>query len=127
MVNREVDNLNRRPLKRAREAEDSSRQQKCLNSNNNLYQDETNRLVNVVVKQNPVSIGLKLSCDEDDEHKSSITSANGSTMPYLPTIFSLNDNLRNEIDQQKEELDHYIRAQVLITCIVFHFAILALK
>lgn len=111
MVNGQVYAGNR-PIKRPREAEDSFRKQKhqmCLNSDN-FYQDENNRSTNYIIKQNPVSTGLKLSCD-DDEHKSSVTSASGSTMQNLPAIFSLGDNVRSEIDRQKVEFDHYIRIQ----------------
>ncbi|MCL7051270.1 hypothetical protein MKW94_007464 [Papaver nudicaule] len=111
MVNGQVYAGNR-PVKRARETEDSFRMQKqqmCLNRNN-FYQDENNRSMNFIVKQNPVSTGLKLSCD-DDEHKSSVTSASGSTVQNLPAIFSLGENMRSEIDRQTVEFDRYIRVQ----------------
>ncbi|KAI3979183.1 hypothetical protein MKX01_017008 [Papaver californicum] len=94
------------------EAEDSFRKQKhqmCMYTDN-FYQDENNRSTNFIVKQNHVSIGMKLSCD-DDEHKSSVTSASGSTIQNLLAIFSIGDNARSEIDRQKVELDHYIRIQ----------------
>ncbi|OVA20742.1 zinc finger protein [Macleaya cordata] len=100
-----------RPIKRVREAEDTSRQQThkiCLNSN--CYSDQTDRSASFVIKPYPVSIGLRLSND-DEGGNSSVTSASGRTTAALPAMLSLGDNLRNEIDRQKEEFDRFIRVQ----------------
>ncbi|KAG7588148.1 hypothetical protein ISN44_As07g004940 [Arabidopsis suecica] len=94
--------------KRGRETEinnNMQRQQKLqisLNynyNNNTVVQDE-------VQKQNLVSTGLRLSYD-DDERNSSVTSANGSIK--TPVFQSLGDNIRLDLDRQKEELDQFIK------------------
>lgn len=102
------------PIKRSREAESFSRHQKLHISlnNNNLCHDEAGQSGSIL-NPNPVSTGLKLSYEED-EHNSSITSASDSMTAALPVISSLGDNLKSEIDRQKEEFDHYIRVQVII-------------
>lgn len=109
------DNLSpmiRHNSKRGRETEINNniqRQQKLqisLNynyNNNNVIQDE-------VPKQNLVSTGLTLSYD-DDERNSSVTSANGSIT--TPGFQSLSDNIRVDLDRQKEELDQFIKYRVL--------------
>lgn len=97
-----------RPNKWSREPEDIAIQQKLQISLNNYYLDETDRSGSIL-NPNAVSTGLRLSYD-DDEHNSSVTTASGS-MPSLPIIMSLGDNLRTEIERQKEEFDHYIRVQ----------------
>lgn len=99
------------PIKRSREAESFSRHQKLHISlnNNNLCHDEAGQSGSIL-NPNPVSTGLKLSYEED-EHNSSITSASDSMTAALPVISSLGDNLKSEIDRQKEEFDHYIRVQ----------------
>jgi len=84
-------------------------QQKIQISLNNFYQGETDSSASIP-NPNAVSTGLRLSYD-DDEHNSSVTTASGR-MPSLPVIMSLGDNLRTEIERQKEEFDHYIRIQV---------------
>jgi len=106
--NNNISSLNR-ANKRSRESEDIAMQQKLQISLNNFYQDETDRSASIP-NPNAVSTGLRLSYD-DDEHNSSVTTASGS-MPSLPVIMSLGDNLRTEIERQKEEFDHYIRVQV---------------
>ncbi|KAF4346171.1 hypothetical protein G4B88_002275 [Cannabis sativa] len=58
----------------------------------------------------PVSTGLKLSYEEE-EHNSSVTSASENLKAVLPVISSVNDNLKVEIDRQKEEFDQFIKAQ----------------
>ncbi|KAK9119740.1 hypothetical protein Scep_017833 [Stephania cephalantha] len=98
-----------RPSKRGREAEDASRLHKLqISLNNNLYQEADQSAI--IPNVNPVSTGLRLSYD-DDEHHSSVTSASGSMATALPVILSLGDNLKTEIERQKEEFDHYIRVQ----------------
>ncbi|XXG84014.1 hypothetical protein AAC387_Pa10g1631 [Persea americana] len=97
-----------RPMKRGRETEDIMRQHKLQISLNNFYQDEADRSASI---PNPtaVSTGLRLSYD-DDELNSSVTSASGNKAT-LPVMLSLGDNVKFEIDRQKEEFDHYIRLQ----------------
>lgn len=99
------------PIKRAREAESISRQQqkRLLSLNNNFSQDKAGHSGSIL-NPNPVSTGLKLSYEED-EHNSSVTSASESMTGVLPAILSLGDNLKIEIDRQKEEFDRYIRLQ----------------
>lgn len=100
-----------RPIKRGRETEPASGQQKFqISTSNNVFQYETG-LSGRILNQNPVSMGLRLSY-EDDEHNSSVTSASEGMKAFLPGIFSLSDNLKIEIDRQGEEMDRYIRLQV---------------
>lgn len=96
------------PIKRSREAEDFARAHKLQISLSSPVQDEVD-LSASIPNPNVVSTGLRLSLD-DDEHNPSVASACGS-MPSLPIMMSLGDNLRTEIDRQREEFDHYIRIQ----------------
>ncbi|KAH7658918.1 E3 ubiquitin-protein ligase BOI-like protein [Dioscorea alata] len=96
------------PIKRSREAEDFARAHMLQISLSSSVQDELD-LSASIPNPNVVSTGLRLSLD-DDEHNSSVTTASGS-MPSLPIMMSLGDNLRIEIDRQREEFDHYIRIQ----------------
>ncbi|GAB4839769.1 hypothetical protein Ancab_020479 [Ancistrocladus abbreviatus] len=99
-----------RPNKRGREAEDLSRQQKLqISLNYNICQDEVDRSASIP-NQNPVSTGLRLSYD-DDERNSSVTSASGSMTAAPSILLSLGDNIRTELEQQKEEFDQYIKIQ----------------
>ena len=101
-----------RPSKRGREAEDLSRQQKLqISLNYNLCQDEVDRSGSIP-NQNPVSTGLRLSYD-DDEHNSSVTSASGSMTASPSVLLSLGDDIRSELERQKEEFDQFIKVQVL--------------
>ncbi|KAJ7956228.1 E3 ubiquitin-protein ligase BOI-like [Quillaja saponaria] len=98
------------PVKRVMQSGSVSRQQKHLITlNSKSFQDETGQS-GCILNLNPVSTGLRLSYEED-EHNSSVTSANGSIKAALPIISSLGDNLKFEIDQQKEQLDCYLRLQ----------------
>ncbi|KAK9278144.1 hypothetical protein L1049_027703 [Liquidambar formosana] len=92
-----------RPIKRGRQVESVSRQQKLHTSLNNFCQDEAGQSGSIL-NPNPVSTGLRLSYEED-EHNSSVTSASESMTGALPV------NLKSEIDRQKGEFDHYIRVQ----------------
>lgn len=96
------------PNKRSRDADVIGRSHKLQISLNNLCQDEVDCTASIP-NTNPVSTGLRLSYD-DDEHNSSITSASGN-LSSLPVTMFLDDNLRSEIDRQKEEFDNYIRIQ----------------
>ncbi|CAK9182759.1 unnamed protein product [Ilex paraguariensis] len=99
-----------RPNKRGRGEEDISRQRKLqISLNHNVYHDEADPSANIP-NQNPVSTGLRLSYD-DDEHNSSVTSASGSMMARSSVILSLSDNIRTELDRQKEEFVQYIKTQ----------------
>ncbi|KAK9277304.1 hypothetical protein L1049_006844 [Liquidambar formosana] len=99
-----------RPNKRIREADDISRQQKLqISLNYNICQDEADRSTSIP-NQNLVSTGLRLSYD-DDERNSSVTSASGSMTAAPSIILSLGDNIRNELDRQKDEFDQYIKIQ----------------
>ncbi|PIN09770.1 putative E3 ubiquitin ligase [Handroanthus impetiginosus] len=75
--------------------------------NNKICQDEVD-LKAKISNQNPVSTGLRLSYD-DDERNSSITS--GSMKAASSVLPSLSDEIRREVDQQKEELDNFLRSQ----------------
>lgn len=96
------------PNKRSREADDVSRQQMLQFSLGNFFQSEAGQSA-VIPKATGVSTGLRLSYD-DDEHHSTITSASGS-MSSLPVMMSLSDNLKAEIDRQREEFDRYLKVQ----------------
>ncbi|WCJ38470.1 SBP (S-ribonuclease binding protein) family protein [Euphorbia peplus] len=98
-----------RPHKRGREAEDFNRQQKLQISLNYNIQDEADRSASIP-NPNAVSTGLRLSYD-DDERNSSVTSASGSMTVAPSIILSLGDNIRSELDRQKEEFDQYIKIQ----------------
>ncbi|XP_021692518.1 BOI-related E3 ubiquitin-protein ligase 1 isoform X2 [Hevea brasiliensis] len=98
------------PNKRGKETEDFSRQQKLqISLNYNICQDEADRSASIP-NPNPVSTGLRLSYD-DDERNSSVTSASGSMTVAPSIILSLGDNIRTELDRQKEEFDQYIKIQ----------------
>lgn len=98
-----------RPSKRGREAENMSMQLKLQNSlSYNVFLDEADRLGGIP-NQTRVSTGLKLSYD-DDERNSSVTSSSSSMIAKPPFIMSLGDNIKTELDWQKE-LDQYIKTQ----------------
>ncbi|KAF7829346.1 E3 ubiquitin-protein ligase BOI [Senna tora] len=101
-----------RPNKRSREMEDISKQQRLqISLNYNVCQDEPDRSASIPnPNPNPVSTGLRLAYD-DDERNSSVTSASGSMTGAPSIILSLGDNIRTELDRQKEELDQYIKLQ----------------
>lgn len=99
-----------RPNKRSRELDDISRQQKLqISLNYNVCQDEADRSTSIP-NPHPVSTGLRLSYD-DDERNSSVTSASGSMTAAPSIIYSLGDNVRTELDRQKEEFDQYMKIQ----------------
>ncbi|PON82560.1 hypothetical protein TorRG33x02_216450 [Trema orientale] len=79
---------------------------KCKRSNCSTEADRSASIPN----PNPVSTGLRLSYD-DDERNSSVTSASGSMTGAPSIIYSLGDNVRTELDRQKEEFDQYLRIQ----------------
>lgn len=98
-----------RPNKRVREVEDISRQQKLqISLNYNPCKDEAD--CSTGIPQNIVSTGLRLSYD-DDERNSAVTSASGSMTVAPSIILSLSDNMRSELDRQKEDFDQYLKVQ----------------
>ncbi|XP_059641827.1 E3 ubiquitin-protein ligase BOI-like [Cornus florida] len=97
-------------LKRGREPEPLSRRQKVqISFNNKFYKDEAAH-TGSILNSNPVSTGLKLSYEED-ERNSTVTSTDESMKGVLPGTLSHGNILKIEIDQQKEDFDHYIRVQ----------------
>ena len=107
--------LFRSPNKRFREGEDIIGRKNLQIALNTVSREESDRLTSVA-KPNPVSTGLRLSYD-DDERNSTVTSANGG-LPSLPVVTFLGENLKNEFESQTEELDRYLRVQVLIFVIL---------
>lgn len=103
------------PAKRVNETESISGQKKHqLSSSNNFSQYDACKS-GIILNPNHVSIGLKLSCEED-EHNSSVTCTSESNTATLPVTLSLGDDLKAEINLQKGDLDQYIRLQVIISC-----------
>lgn len=99
-----------RPMKRAREGEAIVTQQKVhMSLNNNVWQDEAGN--RTLLNPNPVSTGLRLSCDED-EPGSSISSASENMRKVLPSALSLGNTVKMEMDRQTEEFGRYIKLQV---------------
>ncbi|XP_059656139.1 E3 ubiquitin-protein ligase BOI-like [Cornus florida] len=99
-----------RPNKRGRESEEISRKQMRQISLNNICHDEAKLLLSSIPNQNPVSTGLRLSCD-DDERNSSVTSASENLTATPPIILSFGDTIRNELNRQEKEVDQYIKIQ----------------
>lgn len=104
-----------RPEKRFRDAETITRKQinpMTLNVNDKSYKDEAGHSGSIF---NPIAVstGLKLSYEED-EHNSSVTSVSENVTAVLPAILSLGDSFKVEVDQQKKEMDLYMKAQVLL-------------
>lgn len=115
------------PNKRSREMEDISKQQRLqISLNYNVCQDDADRSASIP-NRNPVSTGLRLSYD-DDERNSSVTSASGSMNATPSIILSLGDNIRTELNRQQDELDQYIKLQVIYNCcsLFFHFVVLVM-
>lgn len=102
--------------KRGREIEDVSRHhhQKLQISLNYTEADRSVSVPNPNPNPNAVSTGLRLSYD-DDERNSTVTSASGSITAAAAAppsfVYSLGDNVRTELDRQKEEFDQYMKIQ----------------
>lgn len=112
------------PNKQSKEMEDISKQRLQISLNYNVHQDDADQLASIP-NPNPVSTGLRLSYD-DDERNSSVTSASGSMAATPSIILSLGDNIRTELDRQQEELDQYVKLQVIYEdCyLFFHFVVM---
>ena len=96
-----------------RDAEAIPRQQKFpFSLSNKTSNDESERRASTL-NLNPVSTGLRLSYD-DEERNSSITSASGSLTAASSVFPYLSNDIKSELDQQKEELNHFIRTQVFL-------------
>lgn len=100
------------PNHRRRETDSILLQQKHLMAINNYLCQEKAGQPGSILNPNAVSTGLKLSYEEE-EHNSSVTSASENLKAVLPVISSVSNNLKIEIDRQKEEFDQYIKFQVL--------------
>ncbi|EYU22122.1 hypothetical protein ABFS82_09G020600 [Erythranthe guttata] len=97
-------------ITRVKEVEAVPMQQKLhISLNNNFCQDETGR-VRAVLNHNPVSTGLKLSCEEE-ERISSVTSACENMKTGAPVMLSLGNTVKMEIDRQTDEFGRYIKLQ----------------
>ncbi|KAI4341395.1 hypothetical protein MLD38_026125 [Melastoma candidum] len=100
------------PTKRFWDAETIARPQlypTTMNVSAKSYKDEAG-LSGSILNPIAVSTGLKLSYEED-EHNSSVTSVSENATAALPTILSLGDGFKVEMDQQRKEIDQYIKAQ----------------
>ncbi|KAL0341520.1 UNVERIFIED_CONTAM: putative BOI-related E3 ubiquitin-protein ligase 3 [Sesamum calycinum] len=81
-----------RPINRGGEGDTLSMQQKLhISLNNNFCQDEAGH-IGTVLNPNPVSTGLKLSCEEE-ERNSSITSACENMKTIFLLCFPLEENI----------------------------------
>ncbi|GFP92367.1 probable boi-related E3 ubiquitin-protein ligase 3 [Phtheirospermum japonicum] len=78
-------------------------------NNNNLCHDEAGR-AGTVLNPNPVSTGLKLSCEEE-ERNSSVTSACENMKNNVPVMLSLGNTVKMEMNRQTEEFGRYIKLQ----------------
>ncbi|XP_020537411.1 probable BOI-related E3 ubiquitin-protein ligase 2 isoform X2 [Jatropha curcas] len=101
-----------RPGKRGRATDFISKQQKHqLSLNNNFHQCEAGQLGSIL-DPNFVSIGLKLSSEEEEQERNSpVSHASDPKTTILPVMLSLGDSLKAEMDRQKEEFDHHMRLQ----------------
>ncbi|XP_051116582.1 E3 ubiquitin-protein ligase BOI-like [Andrographis paniculata] len=97
------------PNKQVWDAEAILRQKNLQFSiNKRTFNNEIDRKTGLL-NPNPVCTGLRLSYDDDDGRNSSLTSASGSlTSAVFP---SLTNETLQELDQQREEFDRFIRSQ----------------
>ncbi|XP_030494202.2 E3 ubiquitin-protein ligase BOI isoform X2 [Cannabis sativa] len=110
MANKHIASTDLPNHRRLPETDSNLVQQKNLISINNYFCQDKAGHSGSILNPNPVSTGLKLSYEEE-EHNSSVTSASENLKAVLPVISSVNDNLKVEIDRQKEEFDQFIKAQ----------------
>ncbi|EEF51987.1 probable BOI-related E3 ubiquitin-protein ligase 3 isoform X2 [Ricinus communis] len=98
-----------RPAKRGRESEIISEKQKHqISSDGNCCQFEAGQF-GIILNPNPVSIGLKLSYEEE-EHNASVTCASDNKAAVSPML-AIGISLKAEIDRQQQEFDHQVRLQ----------------
>ncbi|KAK6123474.1 hypothetical protein DH2020_042780 [Rehmannia glutinosa] len=97
-----------RPINRVREGETLSMQQKLhISLNNNLCQDEAGRTGSLLIP-NPVSTGLKLSCEEE-ERNSSVTSACENMKNSAPVMLSLEKGVNRKLHEKELEIENLNR------------------
>ncbi|KAL0356107.1 UNVERIFIED_CONTAM: hypothetical protein Sradi_4057600 [Sesamum radiatum] len=94
-----------RPINRVGEGDTLSMQQKLhISLNNNFCQDEAAH-IGTVLNPNPVSTGLKLSCEEE-ERNSSVTSACENMKNNLPAVLSLGREYLEGRERDKSTAHH---------------------
>ncbi|KAK4402418.1 Triose phosphate/phosphate translocator, non-green plastid, chloroplastic [Sesamum angolense] len=99
-----------RPIKRVREEEPVYTKQKLgMSLNYNVHRDNAGHIGNFL-NRNPVSTGLRLSC-EKEEHSSSITSTCENMTNTLPGVLPLGNAVKLETDRQMEEFGQFIKLQ----------------
>lgn len=121
-INEQISPLNF-PTKRIRNTDEISKNQMLQISLNSVTFDEISRHVNIP-DSNTVSTGLRLFYD-DEERNSSVTSA-CANMHALPTLVSLDDKLKAQINCQMDELDYHLKLQVPIGshfCVMIQYCI----
>ncbi|XP_022865167.1 probable BOI-related E3 ubiquitin-protein ligase 2 isoform X2 [Olea europaea var. sylvestris] len=98
-----------RPIKRVREAESVCRQRELPVSMNTILQSNDMGHLRTLLNPNPVSTGLELSCQE--EQNSSLLSAGENTRSTLSGVLSLGNSVKLELDRQTAEFDRYMDHQ----------------
>lgn len=97
-------------IKRVREENPVFMQQKFrISSPKNYGPNEVSQIGNLQ-NHNPLSTGLKLSCEEED-HSSSVTRASEHMKNVVPGIFHLDSSLKMEMGWQAQEFDSYAKLQ----------------
>lgn len=106
-----------RPIKRVREAESVCRQRELPVSMNTILQSNDMGHLRTLLNPNPVSTGLELSCQE--EQNSSLLSAGENTRSTLSGVLSLGNSVKLELDRQTAEFDRYMDHQVQLLKLIF--------
>ncbi|KZV43375.1 hypothetical protein F511_21967 [Dorcoceras hygrometricum] len=97
-------------IKRVREADPVFTQRKRhISSTKNCNPNEVSQIGNLQ-NLNPVSTGLKLSCEEE-EHSSFVTYASEHMQSVVPGISYLDNSLKMIMDRQAQEFDRYAKLQ----------------
>lgn len=81
-----------------------------ISSTKNYGPNEVSQIENLQ-NHNPLSTGLKLSCEEE-EHSSSVTYASEHMKNVVPGIFYLDGSFKMEMGRQAQEFDRYAKLQV---------------
>lgn len=97
------------PIKRVREAEPVRRQRELPISMNNILRSNDVGHIGTLLNPNPVSTGLKLSCQE--EWNSSFFPVGENTRNSLSGVLSLGNSVKLELDRQTTEFDQYMNHQ----------------